>query len=177
MLVKQFDFKNALKIMDLMGGTFPQDSVKLYSDNNCLKMFTTYLGTKLSIELPCFGDNLKATCVNIGVLLDIVKSSDINREKEVELDTLASSKLYIRCDNMVSELNSNLEEFDKATSAVETGDMGHLINEFEVDGGGLADAFSYVLPVASTDTHRPHINCVQLSNGQVCATDGHRLQK
>jgi hypothetical protein len=39
----------------------------------------------------------------------------------------------------------------------------------------IRDALSYVLPAASTDTARPHLNAVCLGPDRVAATDGHRL--
>jgi DNA polymerase-3 subunit beta len=36
-------------------------------------------------------------------------------------------------------------------------------------------ALDYVLPAASTDEQRPHLNCICLDGGRMMATDGHRL--
>jgi len=137
--------------------------VKLTTTGNTLRIIGTDLTTTILTDVPCMGD--LSAVVNAASLLDAVKAA--GKADTILLDAEPGS---------VKVKGSA----DMTVRAEATGDFPDLPNMTPLDtityhAPSLASALTFVIPAASIDETRYHLNGVLLNQDKMVSTDGHRL--
>jgi len=149
-------------------------SVLMETDGALLRLRTTDLNRTLTTAIHSDGPSFD-TCINADKLLKIIKA-DTGESKgkkalaTVEI-TVSENAATVEIDGIKVKLPT-LPAADFPTAP--TRDDWKRIASWE--SKTLAGALGHVLPVASVDFTRPHINAVSfVHDGRIAATDGHRL--
>jgi len=142
-------------------------NVLLVGAGDKLVLATTDITTRMTCELPAQGNTLE-TCVPAKLLTSLVKPAGKSAE-DVVLE-VAGDKIYVTIAGTAMQLPATDPQLFPA---------GFSTEDWALVGMGeamlLQEPLAWVLPAASNDPSRKHLNSIYLDQDAVVATDGHRL--
>ena len=132
-----------------------------------LTITATDLKQTLSCRLHVDGDI--ETCLPAKLLMALVKPEGRGDAGDVDIELTDTGA----CSIIVEGLTSRIAAMDSD----EFPSQSEREWAFQAlwPSKGLGEALAYVLPAASTDDGRPHLNCVSFEADRMVTTDGHRL--
>jgi len=142
-------------------------NVLLAGADGRLTLSATDITTRITCDLPAEGSPLE-TSIPAKLLANLVKPAGKSAE-QVALDA-AGDKVIVTVDGTAMQLPATDPQLFPA--GFSTGSWA-LVGMCEARV--LQEALAWVLPAASTDPTRKHLNSVFIDREAVVATDGHRL--
>jgi len=142
-------------------------NVLLTGTSDKLTLSATDLTTRLTCDIPAQGNPFE-TCVPAKLLANLVKPAG-KSAGDVVLD-VSGDKICVTISGTTMQLPAmDPQLFPAGFSTEEWALVGMC------QAKALQEALAWVLPAASTDPTRKHLNSVYLDQDAVVATDGHRL--
>jgi DNA polymerase III sliding clamp (beta) subunit (PCNA family) len=141
-------------------------NVVLVGADDKLVLASTDITTRLTCELPAKGKPIE-TCVPARLLASLVKPAG-KRAGDVDLEA-AGDKVTVTIGGSAMQLPAADPQLFPAAFGTEYWTLVGTCH-----AGQLQEALAWVLPAASTDPTRKHLNSVFIDR-DVVATDGHRL--
>lgn len=158
-LNKVADAKSAMKILSC---------VKLESHDGQLTLTATNLEQTIATEIPCEGDI--ACCLPAKALAQLAKPENAKTAGMLDIELIDPTIAAIQAEGVVVRLMTfPIDDFPSPPAD----DDLQLLALWP--SKPLAESLAYVVPAVSTDTTRPHINCLALLDSRCASTDGHRL--
>lgn len=142
-------------------------NVLLTGTGDKLVLTTTDITTRLTCEVPAEGNAIE-TLVPAKLLASLVKPAGKNAG-DVALD-VAGDKLSVTVGGTTMQLPATDPQLFPAPFSTEEWSLVGMC-----EARLLQEALTWVLPAASTDSTRKHLNSVFIDQDAVVATDGHRL--
>ena len=144
--------------------------VMLRAAAGVLTLRATDLSRNLTCQLPAEGDLV--TCLPAKLLAALVKPEGRSDAGDVVIEPEGETSCTVTLDGLTSRVHAmSPEEFPAGLAADDT--QWSLLALWPAVA--IGEALRFVLPAASPDEGRPHLNGVCLDLGRIAATDGHRV--
>ena len=160
-LVRVVDPKASLPILS---------HVLLQAVAGVLTIKATDLKRTLTCQLPVEGEI--ETCLPAKLLANLIKPEGKSDAGDVVIEPIDDVSCAVTFDGLSSRLAAMSPEMFPTGPAKQDADWS-LLALWPVDG--IREALGYVLPAASKDDSRPHLNAVCFDLDRIVTTDGHRL--
>ena len=161
-------------LQELVRVTVPKASlpalshVLLQAIAGVLTLRTTDLRQILTCQLAAEGDI--ETCLSAKLLATLIKPEGRGDAGDVVIEQIDTVSCAVTLDGLTSKIIAM--DPDEFPSGPADGEWSLLAMW---PSAQIIEALSYVLPAASKDDGRPHLNAVRFDNEKIVTTDGHRL--
>ena len=155
-----------VRVVDHKSDVSALKHVKLSASMGTLTVTAANLKQTLTAEIQ--GDGELTVCLPAKTLANLVKPENKKDDGEVVIEVRDESSVFVTVDSLKTVLATvPVEDFPADSS-----DEFNLVAFWPA--APLRTSLGHVLPAASDDVTRPHINSVSLGEA-IAATDGHRL--
>ena len=149
------------------------ETLHIEAQGDTVTLTSTDLADTLQFSLPAEVTCAFTTCLPAKLLAKLVKPAGRRPAGEVIVEPLVGNAVAVTVDGVTSKLAGvDPAEFPGVPRANASAEESILALR---PASALRDALGFVLPAASKDATRPHLNTVRLDNQSAICTDGHRL--